>query len=150
MIREEFQMAHPDILNHRRAKQAVNDIATILKVSTRLTFQKIQIQVNFSSTRNPTTDSTRQVADLRVNRTTKHTKHAYVAIPHNTHTRAHTHTPMHAHKQDNQPISIGEVIKGGSLGHGTAVPGDFDLDIVIYSPGKILQDMLHTPIDLPT
>lgn len=38
--------------------------------------------------------------------------------------------------QDNQPISIGEVIKGGSLGHGTAVPGDFDLDLVIYSAGK--------------
>ena len=28
------------------------------------------------------------------------------------------------------------MIKGGSLGHGTAVPGDFDLDLVIYSSGE--------------
>eukprot|EP00731_Ephydatia_muelleri_P000640 Em0001g640a len=26
-----------------------------------------------------------------------------------------------------------EVIKGGSLGHGTAVPGDFDLDLIVYT-----------------
>ena len=30
---------------------------------------------------------------------------------------------------------MNEVIKAGSLGHGTAVPGDFDLDLVIYSSG---------------
>jgi len=28
---------------------------------------------------------------------------------------------------------INEPIKAGSLGHGTAVPGHFDLDIVVYS-----------------
>ncbi len=31
---------------------------------------------------------------------------------------------------------VDEVIKAGSLGHGTAVPGDFDLDLVIYSQSK--------------
>ena len=29
-----------------------------------------------------------------------------------------------------------EVIKGGSLGHGTAVPGDFDLDLIVYTNCK--------------
>ena len=29
-----------------------------------------------------------------------------------------------------------EVIKGGSLGQGTAIPGDFDLDLVIYTDCK--------------
>ena len=48
-------MAHPDILNHGRAKQAMNDIATILKASAmkykghkQLTFKEVQIQVKFS------------------------------------------------------------------------------------------------------
>jgi len=27
-------------------------------------------------------------------------------------------------------------VKAGSLGHGTAVPGEFDLDLVIYSQGE--------------
>ena len=32
-------------------------------------------------------------------------------------------------------FNISEVIKGGSLGHGTAVPGHYDIDLVIYSRG---------------
>ena len=32
-------------------------------------------------------------------------------------------------------ISCSEIIKGGSLGHGTAVPGHYDIDLVIYSRG---------------
>ena len=31
---------------------------------------------------------------------------------------------------------ISEVIKAGSLGHGTAVQGHFDLDLVVYSESK--------------
>lgn len=38
--------------------------------------------------------------------------------------------------KENQPIQIDEIIRAGSLGHGTAVPGDFDLDLVIYSRGE--------------
>ena len=34
-------------------------------------------------------------------------------------------------------FKINEIIKGGSLDHGTAVFGDFDVDMVIYSDGKI-------------
>ncbi|XP_064392105.1 2'-5'-oligoadenylate synthase 1-like [Halichondria panicea] len=45
--------------------------------------------------------------------------------------------------KDQQPITISEVIRAGSLGQGTAVPGDFDLDMVIYSrdldPHKVLE-----------
>ena len=35
-----------------------------------------------------------------------------------------------------------EIIKGGSLGHGTAVPGDFDLDLVLYSEGNSCLHMI--------
>ena len=28
---------------------------------------------------------------------------------------------------------VNKVIKAGSLGHGTAVPGHYDLDVVLYS-----------------
>ena len=31
---------------------------------------------------------------------------------------------------------VSEVVKAGSLGHGTAVPGDYDLDLVVYSDSK--------------
>ena len=31
---------------------------------------------------------------------------------------------------------MSEVVKAGSLGHGTAVPGHYDLDIVVYSDSK--------------
>lgn len=44
--------------------------------------------------------------------------------------------------QRNQPIKIDNIIRAGSLGHGTAVPGDFDLDLVIYSRGE--QELLST------
>ena len=33
-------------------------------------------------------------------------------------------------------FNISEIIKAGSMGHGTAVPGHFDIDLVIYSRGK--------------
>ena len=36
-------------------------------------------------------------------------------------------------------MNIQEIIKGGSLGHGTAVPGKFDLDLVVYSRGERVQ-----------
>ena len=29
-----------------------------------------------------------------------------------------------------------EVFKGGSMGHGTTVPGKFDIDLVLYSRSK--------------
>ena len=38
----------------------------------------------------------------------------------------------------NGKIKVNEVVKGGSLGHGTAVNGDFDIDLVIYSECKFL------------
>ena len=31
---------------------------------------------------------------------------------------------------------MSEVIKAGSLGDGTAVPGDYDIDLVVYSRSK--------------
>ena len=33
-------------------------------------------------------------------------------------------------------FNISEIVKGGSLGHGTPVFSDFDVDLVIYSRGK--------------
>ena len=39
-------------------------------------------------------------------------------------------------QQEFTAFKINEIIKGGSLGHGTAVFGDFDVDLVIYSDGK--------------
>ena len=36
----------------------------------------------------------------------------------------------------NDGSKINEIIKAGSMGHGTAVFGDFDVDLVIYSDGK--------------
>ena len=35
-----------------------------------------------------------------------------------------------------QGFNISEIIKGGSLGHGTGVHGNFDIDLVVYSRGK--------------
>ena len=32
-------------------------------------------------------------------------------------------------------FNISDVVKGGSLGHGTAVPGHYDIDLIIYSRG---------------
>ena len=31
-----------------------------------------------------------------------------------------------------------EIVKAGSLGQGTAIPGDYDLDLVIYSRGIMI------------
>ena len=49
----------------------------------------------------------------------------------------------YSHGQDNterqrfggaiSQIAISEVFKGGSLGKGTTVPGDFDVDLIIFS-----------------
>ena len=33
-------------------------------------------------------------------------------------------------------IEVTEVFKGGSMGHGTTVPGHFDIDLVLYSRSK--------------
>jgi hypothetical protein len=33
-------------------------------------------------------------------------------------------------------FNISDIIEAGSMGHGTAVPGHFDIDLVIYSRGK--------------
>ena len=38
--------------------------------------------------------------------------------------------------EDKTGITPMEVIKGGSLGQGTAVDGEFDLDLVIITEGK--------------
>ena len=35
-------------------------------------------------------------------------------------------------------LAISEVFKGGSIGKGTTVPGDFDVDLVIYTRCKAL------------
>ena len=35
-----------------------------------------------------------------------------------------------------QDFNISEIIKAGSLGQGTAVPGKYDIDLVIYSRSK--------------
>ena len=34
---------------------------------------------------------------------------------------------------------LSEIIKAGSMGHGTAVPGHYDLDIVVYSESTYMQ-----------
>ena len=33
-------------------------------------------------------------------------------------------------------FNVSEIIKGGSLGHGTVVPQKYDIDLVVYSRGK--------------
>ena len=38
-------------------------------------------------------------------------------------------------------FNISEVIKAGSLGDGTAVPGQYDLDLVVYSRGNNLYNI---------
>ena len=40
-------------------------------------------------------------------------------------------------------MTVSEVIKAGSLGHGTAVNGEYDLDLVIYSDSKIRMCILQ-------
>ena len=43
-------------------------------------------------------------------------------------------------------MNISEIIKGGSLGHGTAIPNNSDLDLVVYSRGETL--VILTEIEL--
>ena len=37
---------------------------------------------------------------------------------------------------DRVRFKVNEIVKVGSLGHGTSVPGHFDIDLIIYSGGK--------------
>jgi hypothetical protein len=39
-------------------------------------------------------------------------------------------------------MNVSEIVKGGSLGHGTAVPGKFDLDLVLYSRDIHARDVI--------
>ena len=36
----------------------------------------------------------------------------------------------------NKVLTVNEAVKGGSLGQGTAVLGEFDLDLVVYSSSQ--------------
>ena len=47
-----------------------------------------------------------------------------------------TKLPTSLMSQGNNKISVKEILKGGSLGQGTAVPGEFDLDLILYSQGE--------------
>ena len=40
-------------------------------------------------------------------------------------------------------FNISEIIKAGSLGHGTAVPGHYNIDLVIYSRGIYMYTFLQ-------
>ena len=40
-------------------------------------------------------------------------------------------------------IVVTEVIKGGSLGHGTVVEEDFDIDLVLYSESEQSHDNIR-------
>lgn len=52
--------------------------------------------------------------------------------------------PFLMQTQHNVSFNVSEIVKGGSLGHGTAVPGHYDIDLVIYSrdimPGDVHQN----------
>ena len=57
---------------------------------------------------------------------------------------------MQAQKEKEIDIEISNVIVGGSVAHGTAIPGYFDIDITIFSPSKgfLLHIRLHQIIML--
>ena len=38
-------------------------------------------------------------------------------------------------KYERDSFNISEIVEGGSMGHGTTVPNEFDIDLVIYSRG---------------
>ena len=38
-------------------------------------------------------------------------------------------------------FNISEILKAGSMGHGTVVPGKYDIDLVMYSRGKTVHYM---------
>ena len=40
-------------------------------------------------------------------------------------------------------VTVNEVFEAGSLGQGTAVRGDFDVDLVIYSTSKRIPFHIH-------
>ena len=41
-------------------------------------------------------------------------------------------------------FNVSDIIKGGSLGHGTAVEGNYDLDLVLYSQGMLIIIPVYT------
>ena len=47
------------------------------------------------------------------------------------------------HKTHFTAFNISEVFKAGSLGHGTVVPGNYDIDLVIYSRGTVVHKLLE-------
>ena len=40
-------------------------------------------------------------------------------------------------QNDFRRFKVNEIWKGGSLGHGTVVPGHYDIDLVLYSDGNM-------------
>ena len=54
----------------------------------------------------------------------------------NTNYRSLHMVPLQKNLQSYTGITVSEVVKAGSLGHGTAVQGNFDVDLVLYSRGK--------------
>ncbi len=45
-------------------------------------------------------------------------------------------------QQNVKSFNISEIVKAGSIGHGTTVPGHFDTDLVIYSRGSYVSLLL--------
>ena len=52
--------------------------------------------------------------------------------------------PHHYQQTHFRDFNISEIHKAGSLGHGTAVPGHYDIDLVIYSRG--IMDTYCNPL----
>lgn len=40
-------------------------------------------------------------------------------------------------QKEEDSFNVSEIVEGGSIGHGTTVPGEFDIDLIIYSRGKL-------------
>ena len=41
------------------------------------------------------------------------------------------------HQKNFRGFNVSEIVEGGSLGHGTGIRGKFDIDLVIYSRGRL-------------
>uniref|UniRef100_A0A1X7V266 2'-5'-oligoadenylate synthetase 1 domain-containing protein n=1 Tax=Amphimedon queenslandica TaxID=400682 RepID=A0A1X7V266_AMPQE len=54
---------------------------------------------------------------------------------------------FHQYLKEDTRLTPAEIIKGGSLGHGTAIPGDFDLDLVLYSRDIDPEVVLEIGVD---
>ena len=48
-------------------------------------------------------------------------------------------TYLQQHFKHHTGFDATEIIKAGSLGHGTVVPGEFDIDLVLYSRGTYIR-----------